>query len=166
MADTVEIEEEGVGVVAEEEDVVNDLTVAGLNQLVIDCGGGYFGEPLAEEALPFLTHKEHEGAVASRAVERSKRHNVEGEEHAVRSSKAELGAVGVADTDLVESGFGVDTDPVKEACARRKVVDGLVAAGNGKAVWEGDGVKSAVVDAKAPNKFVDVGDVLLVWLGS
>lgn len=50
--------------------------------------------------------------------------------------------------------------------ARCKVVDGFVAAGDGKIVDESDRVEAAVRDAEAPNEVLDVGDVFLVGFWS
>eukprot|EP00977_Amphora_coffeiformis_P022253 scaffold10665_cov92-Amphora_coffeaeformis.AAC.1 len=77
MADALEVEEEGHRVVAEGKDVVNNLAVAGLDEVDKDGGGVDVREPGAEEGLPFLAHKEHEGCVAGRGVHGAKGHDVE-----------------------------------------------------------------------------------------
>eukprot|EP00977_Amphora_coffeiformis_P021366 scaffold9242_cov113-Amphora_coffeaeformis.AAC.4 len=59
-------------------DVVDDLAVAGLDEVDKDCGGVYVREPGAEEGLPFLAHEEHEGCVAGGGVHWAKGHDIEG----------------------------------------------------------------------------------------
>ena len=103
VADTFKVEQEGAGVVAEEEDVINDLPVPALDE-----GSGHrvqaeFREPFPEESLPFLLHKEHEDAVASRSIEGPKGHDIEGVEDVSGGTKAELLSVTVPDGDLVET---------------------------------------------------------------
>ena len=146
MADAFEVEEEGSGIVAEEEDVIDDLPVSALDQGCGDRVQVELRELLSEEGLPFLLHEEHEGTVAGRSIEGPKGHDVEGVKPVIGSGKAEFFAVGMADCNLVEAGLGIDTDPEEETGARGKVVDGLVASGNGEAVGEGHGVEAAVVD--------------------
>eukprot|EP00977_Amphora_coffeiformis_P015857 scaffold4745_cov103-Amphora_coffeaeformis.AAC.1 len=92
-------------------DVVDDLAVAGLDEVDKDGGGVNVREPGAEEGLPFLAHEEHEGCVAGRGAHGAKGHDVEGEEGAVGAGKAELLSITVLDGDLVEAGLGVNTDP-------------------------------------------------------
>ena len=79
VANAGEVENEGFGAVAEEKDIVDDLAVAALDQV----GGNFcireLRKAFTEEGLPFLTHEEHEGAVAGGSVERPKRHDVEAE---------------------------------------------------------------------------------------
>ena len=79
MAEALKVEKEGAGVVAEEKDVVNDLAIATLDQVGVDVRIGEFGKALVEKGLPFLTHEEHEGAVAGGSVERPEWHDVEAE---------------------------------------------------------------------------------------
>ena len=74
--------------------------------------------------------------------------------------------VGLPDSDLVITGFGVEADEVKAAAGSvAKVVEGIVAAGNRVEVRFGDGVELAVVDAEAPDEVLDGVDVFLVGLG-
>ena len=110
-----------------------------------------------------MAHEEHEDGVASRSIDWPKWHDVEGVEGAIGAGKAEFLAVGPADTDLVEAGLGINTDPVELAGTRGKVVNGFIAAGNGEAVHKGDRVEAAVRDAEAPDEVVDVCDMFLMW---
>eukprot|EP00977_Amphora_coffeiformis_P000134 scaffold36_cov102-Amphora_coffeaeformis.AAC.1 len=141
--DAVEEEVAFLGVEGEApfgKDVVNDLAVAGLDEVDKDCGGVNVREPGAEEGLPFLAHQEHEGCVAGRGIHWAKGHDVEGEEGAVGAGEAELLSVAVSDGDLVEAGLGVDADPVQAASSWGKVFNGFIAAGDGECVRECDGV--------------------------
>ena len=116
--------------------------------------------------MPFLLHQEHEGAVAGWSIEGPKGHDIEGVEDVPGGTEAELLSVTESDGDLVEAGFGINTDPEEVAGARGKVVNGLVAAGNGEAVGQGDSIEPSVVDAEPPDEVGNVLDVFLVWLGS
>ena len=51
------------------------------------------------------------------------------------------------------------------AGARGKVVNGLVAAGDGEAVRQGDSIEPSVVDTESPDEVGNVLNVFLVWLG-
>ena len=154
-----------MGVVGEEEDVVNNLAIAGLDKTEGDAMFLKVGKFLTEECLPLLTEYEHKGGVAGRCVDRSKGHDVEGVEDTLGSSEAEFGPVGVADSYLMKAGLGVDTNPVQFSSAWGEVIDGFITTGNGKVVNKGDGVEAAVGDAEAPDEVGDVGCVLLVWFG-
>ena len=165
VADTREIEDEGERVVGEEEHVIDDLAVAVADEVDGDLGDFEVREMFAEEGLPFLPKEEHESGVASGSVDRSEGHNVEGVQLAVGACEAEFVAVRVADADLVETGFGVDADPIEAAGARSEVVNSLVTAGDGKVVDEGDGVEAAVGDAETPDEVGNVGDVFLMGFG-
>eukprot|EP00977_Amphora_coffeiformis_P023857 scaffold14614_cov115-Amphora_coffeaeformis.AAC.1 len=113
--DAVEEEVAFLGVEGEApfgKDVVDNLVVAGLDEVDKYGGGVDVREPGAEEGLPFLAHEEHEGCVAGGGVHWAKGHDVEGEEGAVWAGEAELLAVAVSDGDLVEAGLGINTDPV------------------------------------------------------
>ena len=79
VANTGEVENEGFGTVAEEKDVIDDLAIATLDQVGGDFCIGEFGKAFTEKGLPFLTHEEHEGAVAGGSVERPEWHDVEAE---------------------------------------------------------------------------------------
>ena len=74
MANTGEVENEGFGAVAEEKDIINDLAVTAPDQVGSDFCIGEFGKTFTEKGLPFLTHEEHEGAVAGGSVERPEGH--------------------------------------------------------------------------------------------
>ena len=165
MAHAGEVEDESDGVVGEEEDVVDDLAVAGLDQVHCDFSDVDVRKLLAEEGLPFLAEEEHEGRVASGCVDWAKGHDVEGEEEAVGSSEAEFVPVAVSNGDLVKSRLSVNADPIQATCSGSKIVDCFVAAWDGKVVDEGDGVETAVGDAEAPNEVCDVVDVFLVGFG-
>ena len=69
VADTLKVEKEGAGVVAEEEDVINDLPVPTLDEGSGDRVQAKLRESFAGEDLPFLLHQKHEGAVAGRSIE-------------------------------------------------------------------------------------------------
>ena len=66
----------------------------------------------------------------------------------------------------MEAGFGINTDPEEMAGSRGKVINGLVAAGNGEAVGQGDSIEPSVVETELPDKVGNVLDVFLVLLGS
>ena len=112
VTDAREVEDECVGVVGEEEDVVDNLAVARLDEVEVDGGMLKVGKFLAEESLPFLAKNEHEGSVAGWGINRPEGHDVESEEDAVGAGEAKFGAIRVADTDLVETGFGVNANPI------------------------------------------------------
>ena len=80
VADAFEIEEEDVWGVAEKENIVDDLAVAGVDEFDSDEGHVDFGVFFAEEGLPFLPHEEHEDCVTCWCVDGAKRHDVEGVE--------------------------------------------------------------------------------------
>ena len=71
----------------------------------------------------------------------------------------------IADFDLVVAGFSVNADKVEAAVRVAKLFDGIVAASDGVSEGLGDGVQWSVVDAKAPDKIGNVGDVLLMRFG-
>ena len=100
-----------------------------------------------KECLPFLAKDEHEGGVASRCVDGSEWHDVEGAKDTLRASKTQFGSVGVTNADLVEARFGVHADPMQFSSAGGEVVNGFIASWDGKVVYQGDGVESAVGDA-------------------
>ena len=118
-----------------------------------------------KQSLPFLVKKEHEGSAAGWGIDGSKGHDIEGVQDAVGSDKAEFVAVGVANSNLVEAGFGVDADPVQGASAGGKIVGGFITTWDGKVADEGNGVEAVTRDAKAPDKVIDVVDMLLVRFG-
>ena len=78
VAYTGEIKDKGKGVVAEKEDIVDNLAVAGLDKFDFDEGIVKVGEPFLEQGLPFLPYEEHEDGVASGSVDRAEGHGVEG----------------------------------------------------------------------------------------
>ena len=84
----------------------------------------------------------------------------------MRAGKAKFGAIRVADADLMEARFGVDTNPIETTSTRGEVIDCFVAAGNGKVVNQCEGVKAAVGNAETPDKVGNVGNVLLMRFGS
>ena len=112
VANAREVEDEGDGIVGEEQNVVNDLVVASLNQMNGDGGCVDVRELCMEECLPFLAKEEHEGGVASRSVDGSKGHDVECVKDALGPDKAEFVPIGMANGDLMEARFGIDADPV------------------------------------------------------
>ena len=67
---------------------------------------------------------------------------------------------------MVETGFGIHANPAEPAGTWDKIVDSFLAARDWEAVDEGNGVKTAVGNAKAPNEVGNVGDVFLVWFGA
>ena len=113
------------------------MTVSGLDELDGDCRDVEFREFLTEEGLPFLTHEKHQDCVACGSDDGAERHDVEGIKGTVWAGETELVTVGVADTDLVEAGLGVDADPIKAAGAGSKVIGGFIAARDGEAVDKG-----------------------------
>ena len=165
VADTFKVEEEGPGIVAEEEDVVDDLPVSTLNQGSSDRVQLELREPFAEEGLPFLSHEEHEGTVAGRAVEGAEGHDIESEELVIGSREAELLLIRLANCNLMEAGLGIHTDPEEMAGTGGKVVNGLVTPGDGEAVGECNGIEAAIVDTQAPDEVDNVLDVLLMGFG-
>ena len=116
--------------------------------------------------MPFLAEDEHEGCVASWGINWSKGHDVEGEKDAVRACKAKFGTIRVADADLMETRFGVDANPIEAAGTGGEVINGFIAAGNGKVVIQCDGVEAAVGNTESPDKVRNVGDMLLMRFGS
>lgn len=88
MAYAFEVQKEDSWGVAEEEDIVDDLTVAGLDKLNGDSGDVEFRIFFAEQGLPFLAHEEHQDGVTCGSVDGAKGHDVEGV----------MGAVGTGET--------------------------------------------------------------------
>ena len=166
VANTLEVQDEGVRIVAEEEDVIDDLAIAGLNKVDVDGSFVEVGKAFAEEGLPFLAHEEHEDSVTGWSIDGAKRHNIECVKDAGGAGKAKFVAVARADLNLMKAGFAVDADPEETASAGGKIVDGFVATGNREVVDERDCIEAAIGDAEAPNEIGNVGDVLLVGFGS
>ena len=165
VADAQKIQDEGVGFVGEKEDVVNNLAITGLDEVDECFGVTEVGKFLAEQGLPFLAKDEHERGVASRSVDGSEGHDVEGVKDTLGPGKAKFGSIGAANANLVETRFCVDADPVQAAGPWCEIIDGFIAAGNGKVVDECDGVEAAIRDAQAPDEVFNVGNVLLVGFG-
>ena len=93
MAYAFEVKDEGDWVVGKEEDVVDDLTVAGLDEVNCNFCRVDVGKPLAKKGLPFLAEEEHQSGVACGGVDGAERHNVESELLTVRAGKAKFVAV-------------------------------------------------------------------------
>ena len=134
MADAVEIQEQGHRVIAEEEDVINNLAVTSLDELDVNGCGVDVGEAFTEKCLPFLAHQEHQDSVASGSIDRAKGHDIESPEDAVGAGKAQFFTVTVTNFDLVEARLCVDTDPIESAAARGEIVNSFVASGDGEAI--------------------------------
>ena len=161
VTDTLKVKQKDPRVVAEEEDVVDNLSVAGVDKSGSDQVNIQTREFLAEQSLPFLAHEEHEDSIAGRGVNRPKRHDVEGVEGAIGTCKCKFLPVGPTDANLVETRFGVNTDPIQASGTRGKVVNGFVAAWDRKTVHKCNRVEAAVGDTEAPD---EVFDILYVFL--
>ena len=76
--------------------------------------------------------------------------------------KVKSGLLGlVKHSNLVETGFGINTDPVELACDWGEVVNGFVTVRYGKIVHTGERVEAMVGDSKAPHEVGNVGGMLL-----
>ena len=157
LADAVEVVQKGGKVAGEQKDVVNDHAATFV---------GGLGVQRIEEGIPLLLHDLHHSGVRGGGVLRSERHHFEGVLLAIRAEKGELVTVHQAYTDLMVALAGIKTDEPKMAKPVTKVVDSVVAARDRILEREGDCIQLAVGDAHAPDEVIDVGDVLLMRLGS
>ena len=69
------------------------------------------------------------------------------------------------DGNLVKASLAVEANEVQSAMGVTKVVEGIIAMGNGVFKGKGDGIEQSVVDTEAPDEVGDVLNVLLVGFG-
>jgi len=140
--------------------VVNDLGVA-------DVVGWGRGKARFKFLCGFGAENLHDGGVDGGGVEWAKGHNDIAVLLEVGPVEGSLFLIWAVHGNLVVAGFGVKADEEKTSTFTVvKIVKGVVAAWDRVKEGSGDTVQGAKVDAKAPNKVVDVVNVFLVWFGS
>ena len=145
------------GVVRPEETVVDNLFAVDLL--------GAFGKAGTEKLVSFFADHTHDGGVHSGGVERAEGHDLEGIFEGVGSKESELFDIGFPNSNLMVTRLGVETDEVEAtAGAVAEVVQSVVATRDRVQERESDSVERAVVDAEAPDEFVNIVAVLLVGL--
>jgi hypothetical protein len=121
--DAIEEVQKEKGVVGPHEAVINNL-------FAIDFLGTV-GEAEAKEVIGFLTDLGHDGSVDGGGIQWAKGHDFPNILEVVRGEKGELLLVRVPDSDLVITGFGVETDKIKGAAGSiAKIIQSVVTAGN------------------------------------
>jgi len=108
----------------------------------------------------------HDGGVDGWGIEWTEGHDNITVLLKIGSVKCSLLLMRAVDSDLMITGFGVETNE-KEAAAFPIVEDvkSIVAARDGVQEGVGDAIQWAEIDTPSPNEVVDVVNVLLVGLG-
>jgi hypothetical protein len=119
----------------------------------------------AEEGIPFVLEYTHHGSVKRRSIAGTEGHDSESILLVVRAKEGEFGLVRRPDDDLVVAGFVVKTDEEESAGRVSKVVNGIIASGNGVFKREGDLVEATIRNTHTPNKVRDIGDLFLMRFG-
>ncbi len=158
IADAFEQAKQGLEDGSPQEDVVDNDAAAKVRGVGRVAG--------AVESLPLFFEDAHHTGVKARCITRSKRHNRKAVFVVVWGEKSEFLLILGAYTDLVISGFVVESNKEEAAGGITEIIDSIVAAGNWVFEWQSGLVQSAVGDAEAPNKVGDVDDVFLMWFCS
>jgi len=114
------------------------------------------------QGFPFAFKNAHHTCVESRGVAWAKRHDAKTVFRVVRCKESKLLLVLETNRNLMVAGFVIQSDEIQSAGGVAKVVDSVVAPGDGVFERKGDLVESTVRDTQAPNKIDDVDDMFLV----
>ena len=158
IANTFEQPKQGLEDGSPQEDVVDNDAAAKVRGVGRVAG--------TVKSLPLFFEDAHHTGVKTRCITRSKRHNSKAVFVVVWGEKSEFLLILGAYTDLVISGFVVESNKEEAAGGVTEIIDSIVAAGDWVFEWQSGLVQSAVGDAEAPNKVGDVDDVFLMWFGS